>query len=87
MWKTHSLNELFKKQKRHERCVFGNKASWGWKIERPCVFRLQKRARRRAGQKKSCPDGSGKQLAQFGKVLASSAYWFKCKHINAKING
>lgn len=87
MWKTHSLNELFKKQKRHEKCVFGTKQVRVGNQE-AVAFPLTKKSTLGAGQKKILPkDGSGKQLAQFGKVLASSAYCFKCKHINAKING
>lgn len=66
---------------------FRNKASQGWKSG-GSGFSAYKKEHPGGRAKKILPkDGSGKQLAQFGKVLASSAYCFKCKHINAKING
>lgn len=87
-WITPRLNELFKKQKKDMKNAFSGTKQGRMGNQEAAAFSATKKITPAGGQKKILPkDGSGKQLAQFGKVLASSAYCFKCKHINAKING
>lgn len=65
----------FSKNKKDMKNAFSGTKQGREENQEAVGFSAYKKEHTGAGQKKILPkDGSGKQLAQFGKVLASSAY-------------